>query len=367
MLVKTCFFICACLLTFRIEALTIEDKVGQLIIAYFNGEVANELSEKLIVEARISGFIYYDLTNVLKNPQQVRQLSASLQNLAKIHNVPPLFICIDQEGGRVARLKEGFTQFPSNGEVGKSGKPELAYNQGKIVGKELKEVGINMNFAPVVDVNSNPNNPVIGNRSFGSDPKIVAIFGCEAVQGHMESGVIPVIKHFPGYGEVSTDPHYTLPSVDKSLAELDEIELFPFVELSNIAPAMMTGHMMLPKIDPLFPATLSKKIITGLLRVKIGYDGVLITDSLVMNAIYGDGSNLIEIAIKALEAGHDIVLVGGREFSGARLVTPEEHIAEVIKLHHGLVEAVKAGILSEERIDASLRRINRLKSSFLDQ
>lgn len=359
MFVRMLIFIC--LFTANLSAMSIEDKVGQLIMTYFNGEEANALAEKLIVEGRVSGFIYYDLTNGLKSPKQVRKLSSGLQSLAAMHGLQPLFISIDQEGGRVSRLKEGFTQFPSNGEVGKSGNPTLAYNQGRIVGNELSDVGINMNFAPVVDVNSNPNNPIIGNRSFGSDPKIVSIFGREAIRGYVESGIIPVIKHFPGYGEVSVDPHYTLPSVNKTLAELEAIELYPFVELSDVAPAMMTAHMMLPYIDPVYPATLSKEIITGLLRDKIGYDGLLITDSLTMNAIYGDGSKMIEIAIQAFLAGHDILLVGGREFSGAREVTLEEHVAEVIRLHHGLVEAVKAGILSEERIDASIKRINQRK------
>jgi beta-N-acetylhexosaminidase len=342
-------------------ASTLDNKVGQLIMTYFNGEVANELSEKLIHEARVGGFIYYDLTNGLKNPEQVRHLSEGLQQLAKDHDLPPLFIAIDQEGGRVARLKEGFTQFPSNQEIGKTGKPELAYAQGTIVGKELFDVGINMNFAPVVDVNSNPKNPVIGSRSFGSDPKIVAAFGYEAVQGYLHEGILPVIKHFPGYGEVSVDPHYSLPSVNKSISELEEIELHPFMILSKISPAIMSAHMMLPQIDPIFPATLSKKIIGEILREKMEYEGLVITDSLAMSAIYGDGSGIVEVAVQALLAGHDILLFGGREFTGARQMTPEEHVAEVIRMHHGIVEAVRSGIISEERIDESLRRIQKNK------
>lgn len=345
----------------NLSAASLEDKVGQLIMTYFDGEDANGLAEKLILEARVGGFIYYDLTNGLKNPEQVKRLSDGLQKLAKRDNLPPLFIAIDQEGGRVARLKEGFTQFPSNQEIGKTGKYDLAYTQGKIIAKELFDVGINMNLAPVVDVDSNPKNPVIGSRSFSSDPKVVAAFGREALRGYLEEGVLPVIKHFPGYGEISVDPHYSLPYVNKQLAELEAVEFYPFATLSKEAPAIMTAHMMLPQIDPDYPATLSKKIIGDILRKKIGYEGLVITDSLTMSAICGDGSRMVEIAIQALNAGHDILLLGSRKLTGSTEVTPEEHVAEVIRIHHGLVEAVKTGVISEARIDESVRRIRVLK------
>jgi beta-N-acetylhexosaminidase len=349
------------LIATTLDAMTIEDKVGQLIMTYFNGEEANHLAEKLIIEARIGGIIYYDLTNGLKNPEQVKNLSAGLQKLAKENQLPPLFIAIDQEGGRVARLKEGFTQFPSSEAIGKSGNVELAFEQGKRMSKELLDVGINMNFAPVVDVNSNPDNPVIGSRAFGSDPKVVAAFGLAAVRGYIKGGVLPVIKHFPGYGEVSADPHYSLPTVYKTKEELDRVELYPFGVISKETPVIMTAHMMLPLIDPNSPATLSVKIIGQILREEMEYDGLVVTDSLVMNAIYGDGRDIIDVSIRAFLAGHDILLFGGREFSGARDMTAEDHVAEIIRIHHGLVEAVKSGIISEERIDQSLERIRRYK------
>lgn len=333
--------------------LTLEEKVGQLLIVHFNGEECNPDATRLIHDAHVGGFIYYNWSNRLSSPPQVKNLSHQLQEEATI----PLFIAVDQEGGRVTRLKEGFTQFPSNGEVGKTGDPSIAEHNAFVTGQELKQVGINMNLAPVVDVNVNPQNPVIGDRSFGSDPQTVIAFASQALEGYKRAGVLCVMKHFPGHGDVTVDPHKDLPIVDKPIYSLEKVELAPFAALN--APAIMTAHILVPTLDPDNPATTSKAILTDLLRNKIGYDGVIMSDSLVMEGLLKQYSSIEEAAIAAINAGCDVLILGGKQLL-ANHEGYELDVDDVIRIHKALVNAAKLGKID---IDESVNRILKLKES----
>lgn len=349
-------FICFAVLGlfFSIHAMTLEEKVGQVMMVHFYGEAANSESDRLIQDLHIGGIIYYKWANSLHSPAQVKQLSEQLQSLSKI----PLLIAVDQEGGRVNRLTSGFQTFPSNRTVTDENQ---AYCTAYLTGKQLFAVGINMNLAPVVDVDSNPQNPVIGDRSFSPDPKIVARFGLAALNGCCDANVIPVLKHFPGHGDTTIDSHRGLPIVGKTINELQEVELYPFRKLAPFAPVIMTAHLVVPAFDPDRCATLSKKVITELLRKDMGFSGVVITDSLVMQGVLDccEGS-VEEASLHALNAGCDILLLGGRQLSGEN---PHDLSAEEIsRIHKSLVEAVKNGSLSEERLDEAVQRILNLKN-----
>jgi beta-N-acetylhexosaminidase len=316
-------------------AATIEEMAGEMLIVHFRGEVANEDSKRLIQEAHVGGFIFYNWANGLHSPDQVRNLTTSLQKQSD----RPLFFAVDQEGGRVLRLKEGFTQPPANAELKT---PDEAYYWAKKVGGELSAVGINMNLAPVVDVNSNPNNPVIGNRSYSSNPHVVTEMAAAALKGYKETGILPVIKHFPGHGDTSVDSHVALPVINKDLAALEQVELYPFQHLNT--PAIMTAHLLLPQIDSR-PVTISPVIIHNLLK---NYTGLIITDSLAMQGIRSAPPE--EIAILAIEAGHDILLLGGMQLEKS---DSEFSIDDVIKIHKAICQATRDGRISEERLKRS--------------
>ena len=270
----------------------------------FQGEEANSDAKSLIQEVKVGGIIYYNWANRLHCSKQALFLSKELQLLSKT----PLLISIDQEGGRVQRLKT--SSFPSNKE-GKDRADEIAFQ----IGTELRNVGINMNLAPVIDVNSNPSNPVIGDRAFSSDPWEVAVCGRKALSGYKKSGVIATLKHFPGHGDTSMDSHVALPVLDKSMDELEKTELIPFRELSPIADAIMTAHILVPALDPEFPVTLSKKWL-DFLRKELGFQGVIISDSLVMDGVLEKAGSIDEAAILAINAGCDLLIFGGAKLLG---------------------------------------------------
>jgi len=258
-----------------LQEMSLEEKVGQLLMVHFNGETANEDARVLIQESKVGGIIYYNWSNGLSSPLQVMTLSAELQKLAKKNRFEiPLLIAADQEGGVVARLQKGFTCFPGNRALGETKDCSYAKAAFFAMGQELQAVGINMNLAPVVDVNSNPKNPVIGVRSFGDDPELVSAFGKQALEGLKQAGVISTLKHFPGYGDVAVDPHEDLPIIRKSKEELEKIELVPFTKLASFADAIMTAHILVPAFDADHCSTLSEKTLSYL-RDTIGFKGVI--------------------------------------------------------------------------------------------
>ncbi|MGZ3632771.1 MAG: beta-N-acetylhexosaminidase [Parachlamydiaceae bacterium] len=349
---------------FKVNAFTsesLENKVGQLLIVHFQGEIANEEAQRLIQESKVGGFIYYGWANGLHSKEQVRYLSDSLQELAAKNGLPPLLIVIDQEGGRVARLRSGFTMVPSNRVLGQTKNPQLAEEMAYTIGRELKAVGINMNLAPVVDVDSNELNPVIGDRSFSRDPHSVANFGQKALDGYKRSGTIACLKHFPGHGDVTVDSHYGLPLLDKPLEALKQVELVPFAKLVRYADVVMTGHLLVPAFDAENCTTLSKKTL-DYLRCTLGFSGAIMTDSLVMAGVLKQCQTVDEAAIQALNAGCDLLLLGGQLLTEGN-VDMELNSQDVKRIHASLVNAVKNGRIAEERIDSALEKINRLKNT----
>lgn len=338
------------------DNLSLEEKVGQLLIVSFYGEEVNDNAKKLIQEAHIGGVVYYPFANGLTSKQQVRSLSEDLQLLSPI----PLFIAVDQEGGRVAMLKEGFTQFPSQNE--QATQPNCIRQNAYINGNELKAAGINMNFSPVVDVNINPKNPIIGNRSYGEDPYQVSTLGALALKGYQEAGIIGCLKHFPGHGDVEIDSHLDLPIVTKQREELDTCELLPFKKLHSQTDLIMTGHLLFPALDDK-PATLSSKILKGILRDELGYQGVVISDSLIMQGLLIACPSLEEAALQALQAGCDLLCISGRivkEGKEIRKITAEE----VVQIHSYLCKAVEENKISTYQLDKTLQRIYNLKKKY---
>lgn len=345
------------------EMMTLEEKIGQLLIVHFNGEAANHEAKALIQKTHVGGFIYYEWANGLTSPEQVLSLSSGLQKLNNQSRIPiPLFIAVDQEGGVVARLKRGFTIFPGNKALGMTSDCTLAEQAAFAMGQELSAVGVNVNLAPVVDVNSNPRNPIIGVRSFGDSTEIVIPFAENTLQGYHRAGIITSIKHFPGHGDVEIDSHQDLPIIKKSKQSLQGVELLPFKTLAHLTDMIMTAHIAVPSVDPINCATLSKDVLT-VLRNEIGFDGVIISDSLVMNGLLKNCSSIDDAAIKALNAGCDILLLGGKQLSGAH-TDLELTAADVERIHLSLVDAVRTGSISEKRINQSIERILRLKNKY---
>jgi beta-N-acetylhexosaminidase len=340
--------------------LTLEEKVGQLLMVHVQGEAVNNDAKTLIQKTKVGGIIYYNWANGLHSPEEVRSLSASLQKLTEENRIHiPLLIATDQEGGVVTRLKNGFTQFPGNKALGETGDPHQAYVASEVMGREMRAVGVTMNLAPVVDINSNPRNPVIGARSFGDNPATVIAFGEQALIGYRKAGVITTLKHFPGHGDTEVDSHVDLPVVNKSLEELKQVELAPFAKLASSADAIMTAHILVPALDPDAPATLSEKTVSYL-RNRIGFQGVIITDSLVMQGLLKRCSSVDEAAILALQAGHDILLLGGKQLKEGQTHF-ELTVSDVERIHSKIVEAVKSGRISEARLNQAVEKILRLK------
>lgn len=331
----------------RIDKMTLDEKIGQMIIAGVQGTSASSEDERMIKEQHVGGIIFYK--NNLADPASVVRFANQLKQWNESHSVP-LLLSVDQEGGRVSRLP-GLDRLPTAQEIGQWNSPEAAGEIGAILGEELKGMGLNMNFAPVLDIHNNPKNPVIGDRSFGSTAEIVSSMGIEVMKQMKQTGVIPVVKHFPGHGDTETDSHLDLPVIHKSEKDLTQLEWKPFVHaIEEGADAVMVAHILFPQIDEQYPSSLSPAVVTGQLREKLGFEGVILTDDLTMGAIakrYGIG----EASVLSVQAGTDIVLIA-HEYS---------NVDEVIA---ALKQCVADGTLSEERIDESVRRILELKTKF---
>lgn len=279
----------------------------------------------------------------LVDGEQAKALTERLQQLVADATGVPAFIAADQEGGIVLRLTKGATAFPGNMAVGATGDPAYAELVAQAIGTELLTLGINMNLAPVLDINNNPRNPVIGVRSFGATAATVTAFGRAAVRGYRRAGIACVAKHFPGHGDTELDSHTSLPAINRSVDELLARELVPFqAAVDEGIDAIMTAHILFPQLDAV-PATLSRRILTELLRERMGFRGLILTDSMRMAGIT-QGHKPGEAAVAALAAGCDVLLYSA-------MGEVEE---EAVKAVH---EAVRRGILSEERIYASARRI----------
>jgi beta-N-acetylhexosaminidase len=335
--------------------LSLEEKVGQLFMIAFEGATLPPLAQELLARRHVGGICLFSRVGNTQDPEQVARLTAAARRMAQPQDQGPgLFVAVDQEGGSVARLTTGCTVLPPAMLLAASGDPDNARRAALITARELAAVGINMNLAPVLDVNLNPANRAIGTRSYGPDPETVARFGLAAMAGCAEAGVMPVAKHFPGHGDTDVDSHWDLPTVSHSRELLEAVDLPPFRRAVRAkVPAIMTAHLAVPALDPSgTPATLSRPML-GLLR-EMGFDGLIVTDSLGMAALTRRMAPP-EAGLAAFLAGADILLFGAdRDFD------PRNQERAVARL----LAAARSGEAPIERLDASVRRILRAKARF---
>ncbi|PAF33713.1 glycoside hydrolase family 3 N-terminal domain-containing protein [Paenibacillus sp. 7516] len=343
-----------------ISYMTVSEQVGQMLmpdIRQWNGKVTTTVNEGLkssIHNQDLGGLILFD-----KNIVDTRQVTTLTHNLQMEAGDIPMFLGIDQEGGVIKRIPGG-TNLPGQMALGATGASALAEAAGQLTGEELKALGLNINFAPVLDINSNPDNPIIGMRSFSSDADLVTRLGLATIKGLHQSGVIAAVKHFPGHGDTTVDSHLGLPVLTHNRERLDSVELKPFqAAIENGVEMIMTAHIAFPAIDneqvtslkdgqrvPV-PATLSKKVLNGLLREELGYEGLIISDAFTMDGIaehFGED----QAVERAVNAGVDIILM------------PQDSAAA----HQTLVNAVKNGTIPTETIHASVERILELKAKY---
>jgi beta-N-acetylhexosaminidase len=323
--------------------------IGQKLLLAFDGKESTPEIIEALKKYRPAGLTFFRSLNI-ENPAQVRQLTDSLQRLALDFNLPPLLIATDQEGGQLMAVGQGATQLPGNMALGATGSTELARKAGEVLGRELAAMGINVNYAPSCDVNINPQNPVIGIRSFGEDPAAVARLASTMIEGIQSQGVAATAKHFPGHGDTAGDSHHGLPSVPHSLERLEKVEFPPFrAAIAANVKLMMTAHLALPVLDgpDAPPATLSRRILHEMLREELGYRGVIITDAMDMGAIH-QGEVLGEDAVRAVAAGADLLL----------LTTNSD---DQRRVYESLVGAFQRGELNSKTIAGSIERILTLK------
>ncbi|MDP9380906.1 MAG: beta-N-acetylhexosaminidase [Chloroflexota bacterium] len=336
-----------------IQEMTSEEQIGQLFVVGFHGLTPSSEVADLIRNHHVGGIILFSRN--VRNAGQLLALTSELQEIAReAGHRYPLLISIDQENGVVRRLRQGTTIFPGNMGLGAAGSERLAREIALATGRELHALGVNMNLAPVVDVNNNPANPVIGVRSFGEDPARVARLATAAVEGYREAGVISCLKHFPGHGDTATDSHVGLPVVSHSLERLEQVELLPFgVGIDAGADSVMVAHLYVPELmgEEMLPSSASSHIIRGLLRERMGFEGVVVSDDMEMGAIL-ESVGTERAVVKALAAGTDLVFVS--------------HLYE---RQQGSITAVRAALegggVSRELIAHAVERVVRLKARYL--
>ncbi|HEX7780303.1 MAG TPA: beta-N-acetylhexosaminidase [Vicinamibacterales bacterium] len=320
---------------------------GRLAIVGFTGhDVPGDL-RRLAADFDLAGVIYF-ARNVV-TPRQVAELSRQVADLKRDW---PLWISVDQEGGRVARLKSPFTEWPPAITLGRSGDERLAERFGAALAAELLAVGINLDYAPVLDVHTNPANPVIGDRALAEKAQDAARLGAAVLRGLQSAGVAACGKHFPGHGDTSLDSHEALPVIEHERPRLEEVELVPFVRaIAERVATMMTAHVLVPALDEQQPASLSKAVVNDLLKMKLGYDGVVFCDDLGMKAVSATRP-LPEATVDALVAGNDVVLL-------CNSTIDEQHAAI-----EAIIRAAESGQLTESRLDDALARQRRVKERF---
>jgi beta-N-acetylhexosaminidase len=345
--------------------LTLEQRVGQMFMGFVFGTSAED-ADPLVATANhrvsgvdtaaqavrrygLGGVIYFDvggsgpgsLPDNIVDTGQLRRLSGDIQGVADV----PLLVATDQEHGPVTRIRNGVTLLPGQMALGAGGNSVDVHDAAQVTGADLLALGINVNFAPDTDVNTNPTNPVIAERSFGDDPAAVSRLTTAAVEGYAEAGVAATAKHFPGHGSTAVDSHVGLPVVSHTREQLDTVDLPPFrAAIAAGVPMVMVGHLLVPALDPKEPASLSQPVVNTLLRHKLGFQGVIVTDALNMAAVtqkYSPG----ETAVRAVLAGNDLLLMP----------------PQLVEATSAVLAAVRDGRIRPGRIDESVRRLLHLK------
>ena len=322
--------------------MTLEQKIGQLFLISVVGKTAPiESSIKVLRKVPVGGVILFAY-NLRGGPAQVASLNRSLQEFARSNGAKlPYFIAVDQEGGRVQRLKKGFTRLPAPRVMGQLPNSALQ-NLGQAVAAQLLAVGVNLNLAPVVEAAAGDHD-VIGDRSFAASPEQAALKAAAFISGMQQAGVLATAKHFPGNAGSDVDPHHNMPVIRLSRAELQRELLPPFrAAIAADVDAIMVSHVVIPDLDPDHPVALSAKVVQQLLRQELGFDGLICSDDLLMGAVIKNSSPS-QAAILAIHAGTDLLMVSNP--------------AEVPAMHQALVQAVRDGQLEATRVDAAVRRI----------
>ena len=340
----------------RVEAalarlVTDEDRVGQLLLLGWIGNTA-EAARRTVQELRPGGIVYVDNTRVAR---EAAAINTALEQMAREYGVLPPLIAMDHEGGPVQRITD-VPNLGSNREFAQRGGSERdACMRGQMHAQQLRQMGFSMNLAPVLDVNNNPANPVIGDRAYGADADLVARLGSAYVWGLQAGGVAAVGKHFPGHGNTAVDSHVQLPTLPHSVRELEQIELVPFrrsIAADTDIAAIMSAHIVFPAVDPSgAPATLSRPVMTGLLRDALGFRGLVLSDDLAGMRAITDHFAPGEAAVRAVQAGVDMLIVGGG-------------LPRQIESRDALLTALRLGTLSRERVDDAVRHVLQVKARF---
>lgn len=320
---------------------------GRFVIAGFPGHTAPDDLRRMCAEFDLAGVIYF--ARNISEPAQVAELSREVAALAKHW---PFWISVDQEGGRVARLKAPFTTWPPAATLGRGAEDSLAERYASVLAAELRAVGITLDWAPVLDVHSNPSNPVIGDRALSNDPAVVARLGAAIIRALQKEGIAACGKHFPGHGDTSVDSHEALPVVEHDRRRLEEIEFVPFrAAIEAGVAAIMTAHVLVPEVDRDVVASFSPRIVTDILKTSMGFRGVVVSDDLGMKAVSAT-TPLPEASVAAIRAGCDVVLLCNS--------TQDEQWAAI----EALIRAVESGQISQKRIDDAWQRQRVVKEQF---
>ena len=331
----------------QLENMSLAEKAGQVVICGLKGYEIDSDVTTLIQDSKVGGVILF--AKNIKNSTQLATITNSIKNLSN-PEIPPI-IAIDEEGGMVSRMPSDIESMPSAYSIAQTGSTDLCYQSGEIIGKQLNALGLSTGFSPVLDIWSNPDNMIISSRAYGTTPEDVSTYATQAMLGLKSQEVIPVGKHFPGHGDTLDDSHYSLPVITKTKSELESYEFIPFkTAIDNGIPAIMVGHLLCTDIDSTYPASLSKTMVTGILKTELGFNGVVFTDDLTMDAI--DNQYSVEDAgVMALNAGCDMLLVCHGYDNATNTI-------------NNIISAVENGTLSESRLNDAVYRILKLKSEY---
>ncbi len=325
----------------------LHEDAGQVLMGGFVGLEIDPAFSELVESGRVGGAILFRRN--IEGPTQTQDL---LKRLSALQSPEALMYAVDQEGGRVQRLRAPFPELPPMRSFGDAGRKTLARRAGALLGRTLRAIGFHQDFAPVLDVDSNPDNPVIGDRAFSNDPNVVARLGAAFIDGMQSAGMAACAKHFPGHGDTNVDSHLALPRLDHGIERLRQVELVPFRAAVAIEVAsIMTAHILFSAFDDEHPATLSEKVMGPLVRDEVGYKGVVVSDDLEMRAV-ADHYGVADAAVRSIRAGCDQILIC-------------KHPELIAEAHEALVKAVQSKALSRYRLAEAAGRVRALKQRYV--